>query len=52
MGGPAKLANATIADLLAIPEHERRHEIIDGVLVEKEAASGKHGPRCALARPL
>src|SRR5262245_41510582 len=34
---------ATIADLLAIPEEHRRHEIIDGVLVEKEAASGRHG---------
>ena len=34
---------ATIADLLAIPEAQRRHELIDGVLVEKEAASGRHG---------
>jgi Uma2 family endonuclease len=34
---------ATIADLLAIPEERRRHEIIDGELVEKEAASGRHG---------
>jgi len=34
---------ATIADLLAIPEEYRRHEIIDGALVEKEAASGRHG---------
>jgi Uma2 family endonuclease len=33
----------TIADLLEIPEERRRHEIIDGVLVEKEAASGRHG---------
>jgi Uma2 family endonuclease len=33
----------TIDDLLAIPEEKRRHEIIDGQLVEKEAASGKHG---------
>ena len=40
---PAKLCGATIADLLAIPEEHRRHEIIDGVLVEKEAASGRHG---------
>jgi Uma2 family endonuclease len=40
---PAKLHTATIADLLAIPEEYRRHEIIDGVLVEKEAASGRHG---------
>lgn len=34
---------ATVADLLAIPEAQRRHEVIDGVLVEKEAASGRHG---------
>jgi Uma2 family endonuclease len=40
---PAKLQMATVADLLAIPEEHRRHEIIDGVLVEKEAASGRHG---------
>ncbi len=39
----ANLPKATIADLLAIPEAHRRHEIIDGVLVEKEAASGRHG---------
>ena len=43
MPDPAKLTKATIADLLAIPEEHRRHEIIDGVLVEKEAASGRHG---------
>jgi Uma2 family endonuclease len=43
MGDPAKVASATVADLLAIPEEHRRHELIDGVLVEKEAASGKHG---------
>jgi Uma2 family endonuclease len=34
---------ATLADLLAIPEEVRRHELIDGVIVEKEAASGRHG---------
>lgn len=34
---------ATIDDLLAIPEDERRHEIVDGVLEPKEAASGRHG---------
>jgi Uma2 family endonuclease len=34
---------ATVADLLAIPEHLRRHEVIDGLLIEKEAASGRHG---------
>jgi len=40
---PAKALRATLADLLAIPEEHRRHEVIDGVLVEKEAASGRHG---------
>jgi Uma2 family endonuclease len=34
---------ATIEDLLAIPEAERHHEVIDGELVEKGAASGEHG---------
>jgi Uma2 family endonuclease len=38
-----QLGRATLADLLAIPEEQRRHEIIDGDLVEKEAASGRHG---------
>jgi Uma2 family endonuclease len=33
----------TLDDLLAIPEERRRHEIVDGQLFEKEAASGKHG---------
>jgi Uma2 family endonuclease len=37
------MRRATIADLLAIPEDRRRHEIIDGVLVEKQAGSGPHG---------
>ena len=40
---PAKITRAALADLLAIPEEQRRHELIDGVLVEKEAASGRHG---------
>ena len=43
VSGAAKLNAATLADLLAIPEERRRHEIIEGVLVEKEAASGRHG---------
>lgn len=43
MSDPAKARVATLADLLAIPEERRRHEIIDGELVEKEAASGRHG---------
>ena len=34
---------ATQEDLLAIPEDERRHELIDGEIVEKGAASGEHG---------
>jgi Uma2 family endonuclease len=34
---------ATLEDLLAIPEEERHHEVIDGELVEKGAASGEHG---------
>lgn len=33
----------TLADLLAIPQERRRHELIDGEIVEKQAASGKHG---------
>jgi Uma2 family endonuclease len=33
----------TIADLLAIPEEDRRHEVIDGQLIQKEASSGPHG---------
>jgi Uma2 family endonuclease len=40
-GAAPKLA--TLDDLLAIPEDERRHELIDGELVEKGAASGEHG---------
>lgn len=34
---------ATLADLLAIPEETRRHELIDGEIVEKQGGSGKHG---------
>ena len=33
----------TIEDLLAIPEHERFHEIIDGELVRKAMPSARHG---------
>src|SRR5258706_8899745 len=43
MRPPPPHANAMLADLLAIPEDERRHEIIDGELVEKDAATGRHG---------
>jgi Uma2 family endonuclease len=39
----AQRPRATLADWLAIPKDRRRHELIDGVLVEKEAASGRHG---------
>lgn len=34
---------ATIEDLYAIPEEERRHELIDGELIEKGATTGEHG---------
>jgi len=53
MTGTAMQRRATLADLLAIPEEYRRHEIIDGVLVEKEAATGRHGgAQVRLARRL
>lgn len=34
---------ASVDDLFAIPEHERRHELIEGVIEPKGAASGRHG---------
>jgi Uma2 family endonuclease len=34
---------ATVADLFEIPEEKRFHELIDGEIVEKGAATGKHG---------
>lgn len=40
-GAAEKLA--TIDDLFAIPEAERRHELIEGVIEPKGAASGRHG---------
>ena len=43
MSAPPKIGPATIADLIAIPEEDRRHEIIDGFLVEKGAATFPHG---------
>ncbi len=43
MSASAQPRKSTVADLLAIPEEHRRHEVIDGVLIEKEAASGRHG---------
>ncbi|WP_437962591.1 Uma2 family endonuclease (plasmid) [Sorangium sp. So ce119] len=41
--GPKAARPATLEDLLAIPEEERRHELIDGSIVEKGAATGEHG---------
>jgi len=38
-----KLALAGLEDLLAVPEEDRRHEIIDGELVRKAMPSAKHG---------
>ena len=44
MGASAKKVGlATPEDLLALPEHERRHELIEGSIVEKGAATGEHG---------
>ncbi|AUX44741.1 uncharacterized protein SOCE26_062090 [Sorangium cellulosum] len=34
---------ATVEDLLAIPEAERFHEIVDGELVHKALSSPRHG---------
>ncbi len=34
---------ASLADLLAIPDEQRFHEILDGELVRKAAPSGPHG---------
>ncbi len=40
----------TVDELLAIPESERRHELIEGVIEPKGAASGRHGAaQCKLA---
>jgi len=44
MASPARKSKpATWEDLLAIPEEERRHEIIDGELVQKGMATFVHG---------
>lgn len=40
---PQSAKRATLDDLLAIPEEQRRHEVIDGTLAEKGAATGEHG---------
>ncbi len=37
------MASATVAELLAIPEGERFHEVIDGELVQKAMPSWSHG---------
>lgn len=42
MAGPAT-ANTTAADLRAIPEPERFHEILHGELVRKASPSARHG---------
>jgi Uma2 family endonuclease len=42
MPGPAEKLT-TVDDLFAIPETERRHELIEGVIEPKGAASGRHG---------
>lgn len=42
MPGPAEKL-ATVEDLFGIPEAERRHELIEGVIEPKGAASGRHG---------
>jgi Uma2 family endonuclease len=47
---PKVLPVATVEDLLAIPEEDRRHELIDGSIVEKAAATGEHGAaQCKLS---
>lgn len=38
-----RLQLATFADLLAIPEEQRFHEILDGELVQKVMPGGEHG---------
>ncbi len=37
-----QLQPATVAELLAIPEHERNHEIIDGLLVQRAMPRAPH----------
>lgn len=39
----SRRGTATTADLLAIPEHERFHELIAGEIVPKAAPSAEHG---------
>ncbi len=52
MNAPARelAPPATLDDLLALPEAERRHELIEGSIYEKGAATGAHGnAQCALS---
>lgn len=42
-GAAPRMQPATVADLLAIPEGERFHEIVDGELVRKALPSIRHG---------
>ncbi len=37
------VGSATLEDLLAIPEDHRRHELVEGQIVERGAATGEHG---------
>jgi Uma2 family endonuclease len=37
------IRKATLEDLLALPEEDRNHEIIDGVLYPKQSATPRHG---------
>lgn len=43
MSSPARAPRGTLADLLAIPDVERYHELIDGELVRKAMPRGPHG---------
>jgi Uma2 family endonuclease len=43
MSFTATRPRATVADLLAIPEDDRFHEVIDGELVQKANPSAEHG---------
>jgi Uma2 family endonuclease len=48
-----KSLRKSVVDLLLIPEDERRHEVIAGERIKKEAASGRHGgAQVRLARNL
>lgn len=40
---PKGPGHATLSDLLAIPDEVRRHELVEGNIVEKGAATGEHG---------